>query len=87
MVLAFCDFLYIPVSVYQVLFNSLVYFQRYATNKLFIAKINKKGSICVNTVDRVMIFALCTFSDGPLSMYQVSVNSLICSGQAFYCKN
>ena len=40
--------------MYQVSFNSLLHFQRYAPDKLFIAKI-KKGSNSVNTGDRVMI--------------------------------
>ena len=56
--------------MYQVLFNSLVYFQRYALDKLHIANI-KKGSNSMNTVDRGLILAFDTFSDGPLSMYQV----------------
>ena len=38
--------------MYQVSFNSLLYFQRYVLDKLFIAKI-KKGSNSVNTGDRV----------------------------------
>ena len=37
----------------------------------------KKGSNCVNTVDRVKVLTLCNFADGPLSMYQVSFNSLL----------
>ena len=74
MILAFCTFADGPLSMYQVSFYSLVYFQRYAPNKLFIAK-TKKGSNPVNTVDMVMVLALC-YSDGPLSMYQVSFNSL-----------
>ena len=76
MVLVFCDFPYGPLSVYQVSVNSLVYFQRYSPDKLFIAKM-RKGSNSVNTVDKVMILAFRTFSDGPLSMYQVSFNSLV----------
>ena len=43
-------------------------FQRNARDKLFIAKMNK-GSNSVNTVDRVMIFALYNFPHGPLSVY------------------
>ena len=62
--------------MHQVSFNSLVYFQRYAPDKLFITKI-KKGSNSINTVDRVTILALCTSTDDPLSMYQVSFNSLV----------
>ena len=37
----------------------------------------KKGSNSVNKVDRVMVLALCTSTDGPLSMFQVSFNSLV----------
>ena len=74
MILAFCISSDDPLSMHHVSFNSLVYFQRYAPDKLFIAKI-KKGSNYVNTVDRVSILALCTFIDGLLSMYQVSFNS------------
>ena len=62
--------------MYHVSYNYLIYFQRYALDKLSIAKI-KKESNSVNTIDRVMILALCTFADGPLSMYQISLNSLI----------
>ena len=90
MVLAFCCSPHSPLSVYQVSCNSLVYFQRYAPDKLFIANI-KRSSKSVNTVDRGMILAVCTTPDGPLSMFQASFNSpvyfQICSGQAFYCKN
>ena len=50
--LALCIFADGPPSMYQVSFYSLVYFQRYAPDKLFIAKI-KKGRYSVNTVDRV----------------------------------
>ena len=80
-----------PLSRYQVSFNSLVDFQRDTPDKLFIAKI-KKGSNSVNTVDRVMIFAFCTLSDGPLSMYQVLFNSLVyvqrySPDKHLYCKN
>ena len=58
------------LSMYQVSFNSLLYFQRYAPDKLFIAKI--KGSNSVNTGDRVMILAFSNFLHVPLSVYQVS---------------
>ena len=30
----------------------------------------------ITTGDRVIVLACCTFSDGPLSMYQISFNSL-----------
>ena len=77
MVLAFYDLPYGPLAVYQVSFNSLVYFQRCAPDELFIANI-KKESYSVNTVDKVMILAFCTFSDSPLSINQLSFNSLLC---------
>ena len=90
MILALCTTSDGPLSMYQVSFNSFVYFQRYAPNKLFIAKI-KKGSNSVNIVDRVTILALSISADDPLSMYQVSFNSLVYfqirSGQAFCGKN
>ena len=76
MILAICVFSDSHLLMCQVSFNSLVYFQRYTPNKLLIVKI-KKDSNSVNTVDRVTVFALCTFADGPLSMYQVSLNSLV----------
>ena len=91
MILAFCTTSDGPLSVYQVSLNSLVYFLRHAPDKLFIAKM-KKGSNSVNTVDRVMVFAMCNFPYGPLSVHQVSFNSLncllseICSGQTFIGK-
>ena len=56
------------LSMYQV--NSLLYFQRYAPETLFIAKI-KKGSNSVNTVDRIMVLAFYNFLYSPLSVYQV----------------
>ena len=75
------------VSMYQVSFNSLLYLQRYAPDKLFIAKI-KKGSNSVNTGDRVMVLAFCNCLHGPLSVFHLSSVLLeICSGQAYYCKN
>ena len=68
MILACCDFPHGPLLVYQVSFNSLVCFQKYVPHKLFIAKM-KKESNSVNTVNGVIILALCTFADDPLSMY------------------
>ena len=56
------------LSIYQVSFNSLLYFQPYGPDKLFTAKI-KKESNSVNTGDRVMVLALCNFLYGPLSVY------------------
>ena len=57
------------LSMYQVLFNSLLYFQRSAPEKLFIAKI-KKGSNSVNTGDRVKVLAFSNFPYGSVSVYQ-----------------
>ena len=56
MVLAFCNSSDSHRSKYQVSFNSLLYFQRYAPDKLFIAKF-KKESNSVNIGDRVMVLA------------------------------
>ena len=67
---ALCTFSDGHLSMYQVSFYSLVYFQRYAPNKFFIDKI-KKGSNPVNTGDRVMVLAFCNFLHSPLSVYQV----------------
>ena len=77
MVLALCNFPYDPLSVYKVLFNSLVYFQRYAPDKFsFISKI-KKGSNSVNTDDWGMVLALCKYPHDLLSTYQVSFIYLV----------
>ena len=53
------------LSIYQVSFNSLVYFQRYTPDKLFITKM-KHGSNSVNTVESVMVLTLCSSPHGPL---------------------
>ena len=68
MVLALCTYSDDMLSMYKVLFNSLLYFQRSAPDKPNIVKF-RKGSNSVNTGDRVTILALCTFPDGPLLMY------------------
>ena len=70
-VLALCTFSDDILSIDQVLFNSLLYFQRYAPEKLNIVKI-RKGSSSVNTGDRVMMLAFCDSPHGPLSEYQIS---------------
>ena len=75
MFLALCTSADGPLSMYPVSFNSLVYFQRCAPDILFIIKM-KKGSNFVNTVDSVMVVALCNSPHGPLSLYQVSFNYL-----------
>ena len=74
-VLELCTFSNGHLRMNQVSFNSLLYFQRYAPNKLFIAKI-QKGSNSVNTGGRVMVLAFCNFAYGPLSLYHVSLNYL-----------
>ena len=75
MVLAFCTSCDGPLSMYEVSFTSLVFVQRYAPDKLFIAKI-KKISNSMNTVDRVKILTFYTSADDFPSMYQVSFYSL-----------
>ena len=71
MVLAFCNSLHSPLSLYQVSFICHQYFQRYALDKLTVAKIRKENNYII-TCDRVTVLVLCTSSDGHLSMYQVS---------------
>ena len=66
MVLALCIFFDDVLSKYPVLFNSLLYFQRYAPDKLNIAEIR-----------RVIVLAFCDSPHGPLSVYQVSFHSLV----------
>ena len=66
--LAFCTFSDGRLLIYQVSFNSLEYFQRYAPHKLSIENI-KKESNSVNTPEKASIFALDIFADGSLSMY------------------
>ena len=56
-VLALCIFSDGRLSMYQVLFNFLLYFQIYAPDKFFSTKI-KKGSNSINTGDRVMFLIL-----------------------------
>ena len=63
------------LSMYQVSFNSLLHFQRYAPDKLFIAKFKKRSNF-VNTGDRVMVPAFCNSPHGPLPVYKVSLNYL-----------
>ena len=63
------------LSMNQVSFNSLLYFQRYAPDKLFIAK-RKKRSNSVNTRDRLMVLSFCNSPYGSQSVYQVSLNYL-----------
>ena len=59
------------LSMYQVSFDSLLYFERYAANKFNIAKIRKENN-SIHTDDRVMVLAFCTSPHSPLSLYQVS---------------
>ena len=74
-VIAFCTCFNGPLLMYQMSFNSLPYFQRYALNKLFIENIIK-GSNFVIIGDRVVVLALCNFLHGPLSVYQASFSYL-----------
>ena len=62
--------------MYQISFDSLLYCKGCATYKLIIAKI-KTGCNSLITCNRVTVLALCTISDGRLSMYQVSFDSLL----------
>ena len=70
-VLALCTISDGCLSMYQVSFDSLLYFQRYAPDKFNIAKI-RKGNNSINTDNRVMVLAFCTSPHNPLSLYQVS---------------
>ena len=65
-----------PLSLFQVTFIYLQYFQKYASDKLTIAKV-RKGNNSVIICDRGTVNALCTSKNGRLSMYQVSFNSLL----------
>ena len=58
------------LSMYQVSFDSLLFFQRYAPD-FNIAKI-RKGKNSINTDSKVMVLAFCTSPHIPLSLYQVS---------------
>ena len=69
MVLALCTFSDGHLAMYQISFNSLPYFQRYAPDKLFIAK-TKKESNSINTGDRATSSAFCIFPQGLLAVYQ-----------------
>ena len=70
-VLALCTISDGHPLMYQVSFDSLLYFQRYASDKFDIAKI-RKGNNSINTENRVMVLAFCILPRGPLSLYQVS---------------
>ena len=59
MVFVFCNFLYGPLSVYQLSFTYLQNFKRYVPDKLTIAKIR---SFFVNTGDKVMVLFILHFS-------------------------
>ena len=59
------------LSMYQVSFDSRLYFQRYAPDKFNIAKL-RKGYNSINTNDRVTVLVFCTFPHSSLSLYQVS---------------
>ena len=54
--------------MYQVSCNFFLYVLRDAPDKLSVPTI-KKGSIYVNTGDRVMVLAFCNFLYSPLSLY------------------
>ena len=71
MVLALCTSSDSCLSMYHLLFNSLLNFQRYAPDKLFLAKI-KKGNNSVKLVKGFMVLAFYNSTHGPLSVYQFS---------------
>ena len=75
MVLAFWTSSIGPLSIDQVSFHSLLFFQRYALDTRLTTKI-EKGSNSVNTGDRVTVLAFCNSPHGPLFVYQVSLNYL-----------
>ena len=78
MVLVFCTFAHYHLSVYQVSFNYLQCFKKYALDNLIIAKI-RKGDNTVITCDRVVVLALCISSDDLLPKYNVVPNYLLYS--------
>ena len=92
MVLAFCISSDGLLSMYQISFLIPFYTFRDLLRTSFFLQKNIKVSNSVNFGDWVMpVPAFCTSSDGPLSMHQVSINSLlyfpkICSGQVFIAK-
>ena len=55
------------LSMYQVSFDSLLDFQKYAPHKFNIAKI-RKGNNSINTDDTVMVLAFCTSPHSPLTV-------------------
>ena len=79
MILAFCNSLYSPLSVYQVSLNYLHYFQRYALDKSVMDGLTFYTNVCNSTKsdDRVMVLAFCSSSISPLTIYQVSFHSLL----------
>ena len=88
-VLALCTSSDGRLLMYQVSFNSLLYFQRYAPDKLFIAK-NKNLSNFINTGDRVMVLATAIPLIALYHCIKFHLSSAlleICSGQAYNCKN
>ena len=68
-ILALCTISDGLLSMYQVSFDSLLYFQRYALNKFNIAKI-RKGNNSINTGDRVMVIAFYTFPHSSLPLFK-----------------
>ena len=83
-VLALCTISDGHLSMYQVSFDSLLYFQKYAPDKFNIEKI-RKGNSSINTDDRLMVLAFCTSPHSPLSLNQASILLEIYPGQAYYC--
>ena len=69
-VLALCTISDGLLSMYQVSFDSLLYFQRYSPD-IFNIAIIRKGNKSINIDNRVMVLAFCTSPHSPLSLYQV----------------
>ena len=70
MILAFYIFSDGPLSIYQVSFDTLIYFQKYAADKLFIAK-NKKESNSLILLTGLWFLHYALLADDRLSIYQV----------------
>ena len=65
--------LYQCIKFHLFIFNT---FRGMLWTSLLLEKIGK-GNNSIITCDRVTVLAFCTFSDGPLSMYQVSFHSFL----------
>ena len=75
-VLAFCNFPYVPLSMYQVSFNYLQYFRDMLWTSLLLKQIRKEIN-SLNTGDRLIVLAFLDFPYNPLSVFRVSFHSLL----------